>query len=83
MQSSIQVGNDAAVQYLLRIGDTTLILGQRLGEWTGHAPILEEDMAMANNSLDLIGQARLLYQYAAERLAADVRAPVQIVLVNR
>lgn len=66
MQSSIQVGNDAAVQYLLRIGDTTLILGQRLGEWTGHAPILEEDIALANMALDLVGQSRAILSHAGQ-----------------
>lgn len=65
----------APIAYLLHLADNAVVLGQRNAEWCGHAPILEEDMAMANNSLDLIGQARLLYQYAAERLNADVRAP--------
>ena len=58
MQPSIRLAPDPAVQYLLRIGDTCLILGQRLGEWCGHAPVLEEDIAMANMALDLIGQSR-------------------------
>lgn len=53
-------------QYLLRLGDTSLVLGQRLGEWVGHAPALEEDLGLANLSLDLIGQARLLLTYAGE-----------------
>jgi ring-1,2-phenylacetyl-CoA epoxidase subunit PaaC len=48
------------VQYLLRLGDTALILGQRLGEWCGHAPVLEEDIALSNIALDLIGQSRAL-----------------------
>ena len=65
----------ASVEYLLHLADNALVLGQRNAEWCGHAPVLEEDLAMANNSLDLIGQARLLYQYAAERMAGDVRAP--------
>jgi len=56
--SSIQVEQAPSVQYLLRLGDTALILGQRLGEWCGHAPVLEEDIALANIALDLIGQAR-------------------------
>ena len=60
MQSSIHVSHDPAVQYLLRIADTVLVLGQRLGEWTGHAPVLEEDIALANIALDLIGQSRAL-----------------------
>ena len=58
MQSSIELKLTAQTQYLLRIGDTCLILAQRLGEWCGHAPVLEEDIAMANIALDLVGQAR-------------------------
>jgi ring-1,2-phenylacetyl-CoA epoxidase subunit PaaC len=53
-------------RYVLRLADTSLILGQRLGEWVGHAPALEEDLGLANFSLDLIGQARLLLTYAGE-----------------
>jgi ring-1,2-phenylacetyl-CoA epoxidase subunit PaaC len=52
--------------YALTIGDTSLILAQRLGEWIGHAPALEEDLALANIALDLLGQARHLLTYAAE-----------------
>ena len=55
----------APIDYLLHLADNALILGQRNAEWCGHGPILEEDLALSNNSLDLIGQARLLYQYAA------------------
>ncbi|MCV6592056.1 MAG: phenylacetate-CoA oxygenase subunit PaaC [Silicimonas sp.] len=51
---------------LLRLADDHLILGHRLSEWCGHAPMLEEDLAMPNIALDLIGQARGLYAYAAE-----------------
>ena len=58
----------APINYLLHLADNALILGQRNAEWCGHGPILEEDIALANNSLDLIGQARLLYQRAAELL---------------
>ncbi len=54
------------VQYILRQADNVLILGQRLSEWCGHGPILEQDIALTNFALDLIGQARSLYQYAAE-----------------
>ena len=57
---------DVLFQYLLRLGDTSLILGQRLGEWIGHSPALEEDLGLANLSLDLVGQARLLLTYAGE-----------------
>lgn len=64
--SSISIRRDPAVQYLLRLGDTCLILGQRLGEWCGHAPILEEDIALSNMALDLIGQARALLTRAGQ-----------------
>ena len=52
--------------FVLHLADNALILGQRNAEWCGHGPILEEDLALANNSLDLIGQARLLYQHVAQ-----------------
>src|SRR6478735_296469 len=52
--------------YTLHLADNSLILGQRNSEWCGHGPILEQDIAITNISLDLIGQARSLYQYAAE-----------------
>lgn len=57
---------DARLRYLLRLGDTSLVLGQRLGEWVGHSPALEEDLGLANLALDLVGQARLLLSYAGE-----------------
>ncbi|HEV2267929.1 MAG TPA: 1,2-phenylacetyl-CoA epoxidase subunit PaaC, partial [Steroidobacteraceae bacterium] len=57
---------EARFRYLLRLADTSLVLGQRLGEWVGHAPALEEDLGLANIALDLIGQARLLLAYAGE-----------------
>jgi ring-1,2-phenylacetyl-CoA epoxidase subunit PaaC len=52
--------------YVLHLADNALVLGQRNAQWCGHGPILEEDLAMANNSLDLIGQARLLFQHVAQ-----------------
>lgn len=58
--------SSATFHYMLRLADTSLVLGQRLGEWVGHAPALEEDLALANIALDLIGQARLLLTYAGE-----------------
>lgn len=64
MQASIQLERSPAVQYVLRLGDTCLILGQRLGEWCGHAPVLEEDIALANMALDLVGQSRALLTHA-------------------
>ncbi len=53
-------------EYLLRLGDTTLILSQRLGEWCGHGPVLEEDLALTNTALDLLGQARMWLTLAGE-----------------
>jgi ring-1,2-phenylacetyl-CoA epoxidase subunit PaaC len=61
----------APVDYLLHLADNALILGQRNAEWCGHGPVLEEDLSIANNSLDLIGQARLLYQYVAQIQGSD------------
>lgn len=58
--------------YLLYLGDNALILGQRLSEWCGHGPVLEQDIAITNIALDLIGQSRLYYQYAAELAEAPV-----------
>jgi len=65
-QASIAVSPDASVQYLLRIGDTCLILAQRLAEWCGHAPVVEEDIALSNMALDLIGQARAVLTRAGQ-----------------
>lgn len=56
----------ALFQYLLRLGDTTLILSHRVSEWTGHGPALEEDLAMTNVALDLLGQARMWLTLAGE-----------------
>lgn len=53
------------INYILHLADNALVLGHRNSEWTGHGPILEQDIALSNISLDLIGQARHLYQYAA------------------
>jgi ring-1,2-phenylacetyl-CoA epoxidase subunit PaaC len=66
MTASIQPKRDLPTQYVLRLADTCLILSQRLGEWCGHAPIIEEDIAITNMALDLIGQARGLLTLAGE-----------------
>ena len=58
--------SDHLYQYLLRLGDDRLVLGHRLSEWCGHGPILEEDIALANIALDLIGQATLYLKLAGE-----------------
>lgn len=57
---------DQLFQYCLRLGDSSLVIGHRLSEWCGHGPILEEDIAMTNISLDLIGQARIMLTYAGQ-----------------
>ncbi len=64
--ASITVSETPLVLYVLRRADDALILGHRLSEWCGHAPMMEEDMALANIGLDLLGQARELYAYAAK-----------------
>jgi ring-1,2-phenylacetyl-CoA epoxidase subunit PaaC len=63
---NINVTETPLVLYTLRRADDALVLGHRLSEWCGHAPMLEEDMALANMGLDLLGQARELYSYAAK-----------------
>ena len=65
-ETRAEAQQQAHCHYVLRLADTSLVLGQRLAEWIGHAPALEEDLALANLSLDLIGQARLLLTYAGE-----------------
>ncbi|MBV9558538.1 MAG: phenylacetate-CoA oxygenase subunit PaaC [Pseudolabrys sp.] len=91
---SVTVTETPLVLYTLRRADDALILGHRLSEWCGHAPMLEEDMALSNIALDLIGQARALYAYAAEvegkgndedKLAylRDVRQYRNLLLVER
>ena len=65
-QASIAISRDPAVQYLLRLGDTCLIQGQRLAEWCGPGPVLEEDIALTNMALDLVGQARALLTRAGQ-----------------
>ena len=64
---ALPTGEDlgGAVAFLLHLADTTLILSQRNSEWCGHGPILEQDIAITNISLDLLGQSRNFYQYAA------------------
>ncbi len=64
--ANIELSETPLVLYALRRADDALILGHRLSEWCGHAPILEEEMALSNIALDLIGQARELYGYAGE-----------------
>ena len=64
--ASITLRPTPAVQYLLRIADTCLVHAQRLAEWCGHGPVLEEDIALSNMALDLLGQARSVLTRAAQ-----------------
>ena len=66
MTTSIQVLETPLVLFTLQRADDALVLGHRLSEWCGHAPSPEEDVALANMGLDLLGQARSLYAYAGE-----------------
>jgi len=90
--TSITVVEDPRIVQLLRRADDALILGHRLSEWTGHAPLLEEELALANIALDLIGQARALYQEAGAAIGhtedelvylRDVRAWRNCLLVEQ
>jgi ring-1,2-phenylacetyl-CoA epoxidase subunit PaaC len=58
------ISSDPRAEYLIRLGDNALVLGHRLSEWSSRAPLLEEDIALSNLALDLIGQARAFYQHA-------------------
>jgi len=60
------VVSDSRHEYLLRLGDDSLVLGQRLSEWCGHGPVLEVDISLANLALDLVGQATLLLEEAGD-----------------
>lgn len=67
MSAAVSTANSAALrELLLRMGDNTLILGHRISEWCGHSPVLEEDIAMANVALDLVGQTQLWLGLAAK-----------------
>lgn len=61
-----------AFNYSLHLADSSLIMGHRLSEWTGHGPMLEQDIAISNIALDLIGQSRNFYQYAAALKGGDI-----------
>ena len=63
--------DDFLIDYTIHLADNSLILGQRNAEWCGHGPVLEQDIAITNISLDLIGQARNFYQYAATVIGND------------
>lgn len=70
------------VQYIYGVADNALILGQRLGEWCGHGPNLETDIAMTNMSLDLFGQVRSYYQYAAKLIGDNANEDTVAFLRN-
>lgn len=76
MTPDIQIAPSPSVQYVLRWADACLILAQRLSEWCGHAPVLEEDIALTNFSLDLVGQARGLLTHAGRLAAVPGEAPL-------
>src|ERR1044072_1881328 len=67
---------DQLITYTLHLADNALILGHRNSEWCGHGPVLEQDIAITNISLDLIGQARNFYQYAAQQINQSTNQPV-------
>ena len=66
------------INYILHLADSTLILTQRNGAWCGHGPILEQDIAITNITLDLIGQSRNFYQYAATLINQSTNQPTEL-----
>ncbi|MEP3439764.1 MAG: 1,2-phenylacetyl-CoA epoxidase subunit PaaC [Hoeflea sp.] len=66
MNAAVASAGETAIRAIVEIADDCLILGHRLSEWCGHAPTLEEDLALANMGLDLLGQARALYAHAGD-----------------
>lgn len=66
MSAQVTSGDAALFEFLCRLGDNTLVLGHRVSEWCGHSPVLEEDIALANTALDLIGQTQLWLGLAGE-----------------
>lgn len=74
--------NNALYQYTLRIADDSMILAQRLSEWCGHGPFLEEDIAITNFTLDHVGQATNLYEYLA-KIAGDGRTADDIAFLRK
>jgi ring-1,2-phenylacetyl-CoA epoxidase subunit PaaC len=75
MNTTINQSTNQLTNYILHLADTNLILTQRNGEWCGHGPILEQDIAITNITLDLIGQSRNLYQYAALLINQSTNQP--------
>jgi len=76
------MSDQTLIDYILHLGDNALVLGHRNSEWTGHGPILEQDIALSNIALDLIGQARNYYQYAARRINAKAGATSEAAIGN-
>lgn len=70
--------NNHLINYTLYLADNALILGHRNSEWCGHGPVLEQDIAISNISLDLIGQARNFYQYAAQLINQSSDQPISL-----
>lgn len=66
------MNNQNLINYTLHLADNSLVIGQRFGEWCGHGPVLEQDIALTNIALDLVGQARNFYQYAATLISTDM-----------
>lgn len=73
--STVPHSQEFKVVYILHLADNSLVMGHRLSEWTGHGPMLEQDIAISNIALDLIGQSRNFYQYAAQIINSLQAAP--------
>lgn len=77
MNHPINPSANQLINYLLHLADSSLIMAQRSSEWCGHGPVLEQDIAITNISLDLLGQARHFYQYATERINQSADHPLK------
>jgi len=78
LSRSDNLSSNQLINYCLHLADNALILGHRNSEWCGHGPILEQDIAISNISLDLIGHARNFYQYAAQLINQTTNQPVNL-----
>src|SRR5215211_3497396 len=72
----INISTNQLINYTLYLADNALIIGHRNSEWCGHGPVLEQDIAITNISLDLIGQARNFYQYTAQLINTGANKPI-------
>jgi ring-1,2-phenylacetyl-CoA epoxidase subunit PaaC len=74
-ETHFNISTNQLINFCLHLADNSLVMGHRLSEWTGHGPMLEQDIAISNIALDLIGQSRNFYQYAAQIINSSKTVP--------